>query len=104
MLSIIWRIARNPYVWGVSWSQRYPYILDSVAVLAPFAENASINVVVFGEAHLRRILKGYASYCDEVRTHLSLNKGTPYSRRAQRIRNVASLPVLGGLHHHYVRI
>jgi hypothetical protein len=75
-----------------------------VAVLAPFAENASINVVVFGEAHLRRILKGYASYCDEVRTHLSLNKGTPYSRRAQRIRNVASLPVLGGLHHHYVRI
>ncbi len=62
------------------------------------------HVIVFSEAHLRRILKTYAAYYNEVRTHLSLNKQTPYFRRAQRIGDVAALPVLGGLHHHYVRI
>jgi transposase InsO family protein len=32
------------------------------------------HVVVFGEGHLRRILKAYVSYYNAVRTHLSLNK------------------------------
>jgi hypothetical protein len=32
------------------------------------------HVIVFGEAHLRRVLKAYASYYNQVRTHLSLNK------------------------------
>src|SRR6266446_4467116 len=31
------------------------------------------HVVVFGEAHLRRVLKTYASYYNKVRTHLSLD-------------------------------
>jgi len=35
------------------------------------------HVIVFGEAHLRRTLKTYASYYNEVRTHLSLNKDAP---------------------------
>ena len=26
-------------------------------------------VIVLGEAHLRRILRSYAAYCSEVRTH-----------------------------------
>ena len=33
------------------------------------------HVIVFGEAHLRRVLKAYASYYNQVRTHLSLDKG-----------------------------
>jgi hypothetical protein len=33
-----------------------------------------------------------------------LNKNTPAFRRAQSIGKVLSLPVLGGLHHHYVRL
>ena len=32
------------------------------------------HVIVFGEAHLRRVLKAYASYDNEVRTHFSLDK------------------------------
>ena len=35
------------------------------------------NLIVFGEAHLRGVLKAYASYYNEVRTHLSLNKNSP---------------------------
>ena len=41
------------------------------------------HLVVFGEAHLRRILKTYATYYNEVRTHLSLDKDAPNSRRSQ---------------------
>jgi hypothetical protein len=59
---------------------------------------------VFGEAHLRRILKTYASYYNEVPTHLSLQKDAPNFRHAQRVDNIAALPVLGGMHHQYVRI
>jgi transposase InsO family protein len=62
------------------------------------------HFVVFGEAHLRRVLKGYASYYNEVRTHLSLNKDAPHSRSAQPVGSIAALQVLGGLHHQYVRV
>jgi transposase InsO family protein len=62
------------------------------------------HFVVIGEAHLRRVLKGYAPYYNEVRTHLSLNKDAPHSRSAQPVGPIAALPVLGGLHHQYVRV
>ncbi len=62
------------------------------------------HLIVFGETHLRRILAAYASYYNEVRAHLSLNKDAPVFRRAQFFGKVASLSVLGSLHHHYIRI
>ena len=34
-------------------------------------------IIVFGEAHLRRILGAYAIYYNASRTHSSLNKDTP---------------------------
>jgi transposase InsO family protein len=38
------------------------------------------HIIVFGEAHLRRILKSYADYYNSVRTHRSLHKDAPISR------------------------
>jgi hypothetical protein len=35
------------------------------------------QVIVCDDAHLRRVLRTYASYYNEVRTHLSLNKDAP---------------------------
>ena len=35
------------------------------------------HLVVFDEAQLRRVLKNYASYYNQVRTHLSLEKNAP---------------------------
>jgi transposase InsO family protein len=58
------------------------------------------HTIVLGEAHLRRVLKAYASYYNQVRTHLSLDKDAPDFRRAQPTGNIATLPLLGGLHHH----
>src|SRR6202043_256642 len=61
------------------------------------------HIVVLGEAHLRRILKCYARYYNETRTHLALDKDAPASRPVQRTGVVRSLAILGGLHHHYAR-
>src|SRR2546430_9115834 len=61
-------------------------------------------VVVFGECHLRHVLASYAAYYNQARTHLSLNKDAPLSRPIQTIGRIFPRPILGGLHHHYVRI
>ncbi len=60
------------------------------------------HVLVFGEAHLRRILASYATYYNRVRTHLALDKNVPLSRAIQRSGSIVAIPVLGGLHHQYV--
>jgi transposase InsO family protein len=62
------------------------------------------RIVVLGETHLRRILKSYARYYNETRTHRSLDKDAPISRPVQRTGGIISHALLGGLHHHYVRV
>jgi transposase InsO family protein len=62
------------------------------------------HVVVFSEAHLRRVLKSYASYYNKIRIHLSLDKDAPEFRQSQPVGAIVALPVLGGLHYHYVRV
>jgi transposase InsO family protein len=62
------------------------------------------HIVVFGEARLRRILRSYACYYNDIRTHRSLDKDAPVSRRVQRTGIISSHVILGGLHHHYVRV
>src|SRR6267154_228775 len=52
------------------------------------------HIVIFGEAHLRRTLKAYASYYNEVRTHRSLHKDAPETRPVQFSGSVFSRPVL----------
>src|ERR1017187_5121678 len=55
------------------------------------------------ETDLRRILRSYARYYNDIRTHRSLNKDAPVSRPVQRVGSINSHAILGGLHHHYVR-
>jgi transposase InsO family protein len=61
------------------------------------------HIVVFGEAHLRRILRSYARYYNDLRTHRSLDKDAPVSRPVQRTGRIRSHAILGGLHHNYAR-
>ena len=61
------------------------------------------HIIVLGEAHMRRILKSYARYYNETRTHLALDKDAPVSRPVERTGVVRSCAILGGLHHHYAR-
>ena len=62
------------------------------------------HIVVFGERHLRHVLLSYMSYYNGTRTHLSLNKDAPISRAAETAGRIICHPILGGLHHQYVRI
>jgi hypothetical protein len=62
------------------------------------------HVIVFGERHLRHLLRSYAHYYNTSRTHLSLAKDSPLPRAVQAAGSILPLPILGGLHHHYVRI
>ena len=62
------------------------------------------HFIVLGEAHLRRILRAYASYYNDIRMHWSLDKDAPVSRPVQRTGIISSRPILGGLHQHYVRV
>jgi transposase InsO family protein len=57
------------------------------------------HVIVFGDGHLRRILKSYADYNNRVRTHLSLGKDAPIHRPANRTGRIVAIPML-----EYVRI
>lgn len=62
------------------------------------------HVLVLGERHLRHLLLSYMKYYNEVRLHLSLEKDSPASRAVERTGGVICHPILGGLHHKYIRI
>ena len=62
------------------------------------------QIVVFGEAHLSRVLSAYAAYYNQTSPHLALQKDAPLTRAIQLIGSVVAIPILGGLHHQYVRI
>jgi transposase InsO family protein len=62
------------------------------------------HVVIFSEAHLRRTLRTYALYYNNLRTHRSLDKDAPRPRFVQRVGRITSQVILGGLHHQYARV
>ena len=63
------------------------------------------HVVVLGERHLVRLVRGYICYYHEDRCHLGLNKDTPNERsvtpRPSPTAKVVAMPRVGGLHHRY---
>lgn len=61
------------------------------------------HVLILNDKHLARVLREYADYYNNNRTHQSLNGNSP-SRRELRTcapRGLNAEPVLGGLHHQY---
>ena len=63
------------------------------------------HVIIFNEAHLRRILESYFDYYHRCRTHLSLDKDCPEPRATDPPENgnVVAFPQVGGLHNLYSR-
>jgi hypothetical protein len=62
------------------------------------------HVVVVGERHLRHLLRSYAIYYNQARTHLSVNKDAPSPRTVHAVGRIVQTPFRGGLHHLYVRV
>jgi hypothetical protein len=46
----------------------------------------------------------FANYYNQTRTHLPLNKDSPVARPVETVGRILPVPILGGLHHQYVRI
>jgi transposase InsO family protein len=63
------------------------------------------HVIILNQRHLRRMLTRYAAYYHRARTHLSLEKDAPTSRRIQAPADgqVVVFAEVGGLHHRYER-
>jgi hypothetical protein len=62
------------------------------------------HVVVFGERHLRHLLRPYATYYNSARTHLSISKDAPSPRTAYAVGRILPSPFVGGLHHLHMRV
>jgi transposase InsO family protein len=63
------------------------------------------HIVVFGETHLRRVLKAYAGWQLQQCPDASIpEQDAPLIRPVQRFGSIAARPILAGLHHEYCRI
>ncbi len=74
-------------------------------VIGSIRRECTDHVIVLNERHLLRVLREYAAYYNEARTHLSLDGDAPLSRprEASPATRLIAAPVLGGLHHRYAR-
>jgi putative transposase len=61
------------------------------------------HVIVLNEPGLRRVLHQCVDYYHRSRTHLGLNKDTPFVRPATQCGPIVAIPQVGGLHHRYDR-
>ena len=63
------------------------------------------HVMVFSEAGLSQHLRKFTDYYHGSRTHVSLQKDTPESRRVQAPEGgrIVAIPAVGRLHHRYER-
>ena len=89
----------NPIAPGSPWQNGF-----AERLIGSIRRECVDHMIVLGEAHLRRILTKYAAYYNVLRTHWSLNKDAPNLRAIQHVGSIVSAPILGGLHHQYVRI
>jgi transposase InsO family protein len=62
------------------------------------------HVIVWGEAHLNRMLLAYRDYYNASRTHLGIAKDCPIHRPSEQRGTIFAEPLIGGLHHRYARI
>ena len=63
------------------------------------------RVIVFNERQLRHVLESYFQYYHAVRPHRGLSHDSPIPRPVESPErgDVIEMPLLGGLHHHYLR-
>ena len=62
------------------------------------------HVIVFNEQNLRRVIREYVAYYNQMRPHQGIGQSIPDPPlEPKETGSVEAQPVLGGLHHHYYR-
>jgi hypothetical protein len=82
------RIRDHPTAARSPWQNRHVERL-----IGSIRREALDHLIVFDEAQLRRVLKKYASYYNQVRTDLSLKKDSPDFRPRQKLGTIAIIPI-----------
>ena len=73
-------------------------------VIGSIRRECTDHIIALGERHLARVLRRYATYYNESRTHLSLDRNSPSPRVVESgAGEIVAIPHLGGLHHRYAR-
>ena len=87
--------------WKSPWQNPY-----CERAIGSFRRECVDHCIILNETHLIRILKEYfEGYYNTRRAHIGLEKDCPIPRVVDPPENgkVVSIPILGGLHHHYCR-
>jgi transposase InsO family protein len=92
-------IRDRPIARGSPWQNGY-----AERLIGSIRRECLDHVVILGAAHLQRILRAYAHYYNNLRTHRSLDKDAPTRRSVQSVGRIISQAVVGGLHHQYGRV
>ncbi len=74
-------------------------------VIGSIRRECTDHLLVWSEAHLRRVLKKYVEYYNDWRPHAALDGDAPNSRAPDRGSSdeIVAIPMVGGLHHRYRR-
>jgi transposase InsO family protein len=78
-------IRDKPIAPGAPWQNSY-----AERLIGSIRRECLDHIVVLGEAHLRRILRNYRRYYNQIRTHRSLEKDAPMHRPIQRVGKIFS--------------
>ena len=82
-------IRDKPIAAGSPWQNGY-----AERLIGTIRRECLNHMIVFGEAHLRRILGKYAAYYNGSRIHRSLDRDAPLHRAIERVGVITSRPVL----------
>jgi putative transposase len=76
-------------------------------VLGSVRRECTDQLLILGEAHLRRVLREYVAYFHTARPHQGIGQAVPDAPRSalssSPVAPIVAIPVLGGLHHDYHR-
>jgi hypothetical protein len=77
----------------------------SLRVIGSIRRECLDHLIIIGEDHLRRTLRGYFDYYHNSRSHQALERNSPFPRQIEGPAKgkVISIPQVGGLHHRYRR-
>ena len=100
------RVVKNLGMEEVKTARKSPWQNPYVERMIDSIRRECLNhTIIFGEKHLRTVLREYVDYYHQSRTHLGLGKDCPDPRDDEppEMERIITIPQVGGLHHRYTR-